>query len=150
MPSRRRRVVALVALLASCTEPRADETIARVGTASVAGCYSYADTITLRGALMRETHPGPPNYESIAGGDAEESGYYLHLSSAICTRSGAQDVPDQAPVEGVRRVQLVLDSAGYAAFRPYLGQQIATVGVLFSAHTGHHHAPLLLSNARLL
>ena len=119
-------------------------------TQARATCLDYRDTVELEGALRRETYPGPPNYESIAEGDEEQTGYYLHLNEAICARSSGPDVDDasEVPQDSVLRVQLVLDSAGYARLQPELGRAVALRGTLFSAYTGHHHAPLLLDVLR--
>jgi hypothetical protein len=107
-------------------------------------CFSYSDTVTLQGTLERRTFPGPPNYESIHGGDQPETGFYLELPRPICTlASGGSEAR-----ENVRTVQLVLDSAGYDRLRPSIGRRTTVRGVLFSSLTGHHHAPLLLEVAR--
>ena len=112
-----------------------------------ASCMDYRDTVTIRGIVRREVYAGPPNYESVAAGDAPEAGFYLHLSQAICARSARGGTADASlqPVDRARRVQLVLASAGFASLRPQLGQVVELRGTLFSAYTGHHHAPLLLS-----
>lgn len=91
------------------------------------------------------TFPGRPNYESIKRGDEAETGFYVSLKVPICTtadQSGGQPV-----THDVRLVQLVLDAKGYARLRPMLNKQVAVDGHLFVAHTGHHHAPLLLQPA---
>lgn len=108
------------------------------------GCLNYAETVSLNGKLVRETHPGRPNYESIKDGDEEETGFYLHLDTPICTYERSEDEPDERAMDNVVRVQLILDSAGYAFWRPRLGQKVNVLGSLTAAHTGHHHAPLLL------
>jgi hypothetical protein len=54
------------------------------------------------------------------------------------------NVPDEMSTDSVRRIQLVLDSAGYAHFESRLKTEVTVRGQLFSAHTMHHHAPLLL------
>jgi hypothetical protein len=108
------------------------------------GCFSYRDTVAIRGVLRREIHPGRPNYESVASGDEAETGFYLHLPVPACTRDGTDDWME-ARLDTVNRVQLVLDSVGYAALRPYLEDTVAVRGTIFSSHTGHHHAPLLLT-----
>jgi hypothetical protein len=103
---------------------------------------SEPDTVALTGVLRRHTYPGAPNYESVANGDAPETGYYLHLLTPVCTAPEAE--PDDAQV-GIRVLQLVLDSAGYARLRSRLGSRVSLRGTLFASFTGHHHAPLLLT-----
>lgn len=139
--------------------PRASAALAFVTALSAAGgraqatasaCLRYEpDTVALSGVLRRETHPGPPNYESVRAGDAPETGFYLHLALPVCARGrpvgdGEPD-PTAAPVDSAHVVQLVLDRAGYARLRPSLGREVTLRGTLFSAYTGHHHAPLLLT-----
>lgn len=108
------------------------------------GCFSYTETVSLNGKLVRETHPGRPNFESIKDGDEEERGFYLHLDAPICTNEGRSDEPDERATDSVVRVQLILDSAGYALWRPKLGRKVNVLGSLAASFTGHHHAPLLL------
>jgi hypothetical protein len=85
-----------------------------------------------------------PNYESIKKGDAPETGYYLLAKQFICTiDSPGAEIHESK--KGVRLVQLVLDEKGYEKLRPLLGKSVKIKGSLFSAHTGHHHAPLLLN-----
>lgn len=154
-------LVATIVTVLACADTRARESareptvdvlgralVPQAGGAAVAKlddkCFHYAQTVELRGTLRREIHPGRPNFESIAGGDEKETGYYLHLPARICTRASAPNVPDEMSTDSVRRVQLVLDSAGYAHFKPRLNAEVSVRGQLFSAHTMHHHAPLLL------
>jgi hypothetical protein len=113
-------------------------------------CLRYEpDTVVLTGILRRHTYPGPPNFESVRAGDAPETGYYLHLGHPVCaSRQYASDAEvDAAAARHVdaRLVQLVLDSAGYARLRPLLGQRVTLRGRVFSAFTGHHHAPLVMT-----
>jgi hypothetical protein len=91
------------------------------------------------------TFPGRPNYESIKRGDEAETGFYMALKIPICTSAG---LSEDAPVtHDVRLVQLVLEAKGYERLRPLLNKQVTVDGHLFAAHTGHHHAPLLLQPA---
>lgn len=106
-------------------------------------CIKYEpESITLTGKLRRETFPGRPNYESVANGDEAETGFYLSLESPICTvgDSGA----DRVAFESVLEIQLVLSEKQYAMLRSRLGEKIGLCGQLFSAHTGHHHADVLM------
>jgi hypothetical protein len=109
-----------------------------------AGCLPYGpDSVSVAGILERRTYPGRPNYARIAEGDEPETGFYLRLSKPVCTIADTT-APDAPNLRGVRLVQLVLDSTGYAALRPRLGQRVVLRGTLFGALTGHHHAPRLL------
>jgi hypothetical protein len=89
-------------------------------------CVSYRDTVIVHGTLERLTFPGWPNYESVAAGDEAETGYYIRLQDPICACPGAGQSPDSdatvEPKDSVLLIQLVLDSTGYALFRPVLGK----------------------------
>jgi hypothetical protein len=116
-------------------------------------CLRYEpDTIHVSGVLRRHTYPGPPNYESVRRGDAAETGFYLHLAHPVCARGrpAGDGEPDAAATrrDSVRVIQLVLDSTGYSRLRRSLGRRVTLRGTLFSSHTGHHHAPLLLTPLR--
>ncbi|WP_374354427.1 DUF4431 domain-containing protein [Chitinimonas sp.] len=114
-----------------------------------APCLSYRQPVALSGKLQRLTFAGPPNFESVARGDAAETGFYLKLGQPVCTTGNPDDDEMYLPQRGVALVQLVLDTQGYAALRPYLDQSISLQGRLFAQHTGHHHAPLLLESVTL-
>jgi len=119
-------------------------TLLFVPGALLAQCLSYGpEIVSVSGQLERHTFPGRPNYESVENGDEAETGFYLKLAHPVCTLGDAQS-PDAYPQEGVTSIQLVLDQEGYEELRPLLGMQLNLRGKLFAAHTGHHHAPLLL------
>ena len=118
--------------------------------AGVGSCLGYDPrVVALRGILRRHTFPGPPNYESAQAGDEAETGFYLHLARPVCT-FGDEDDYEAYPQQNVSLVQLNFgrvpggDSVGYARLRPVLGRRVAIVGTLYAAHTGHHHAPLII------
>nr|WP_315394120.1 DUF4431 domain-containing protein [uncultured Duganella sp.] len=111
--------------------------------ARAADCLNYEpDTVTLVGELHRATFPGKPDFDSIDHGDEPETGFYLSLNPAICTRG--KSAGDQQAHDGVQEVQLVLTPEQYAALRPRLGGQVELQGRLFAAFSGHHHADVLL------
>lgn len=112
-----------------------------------AKCFKYEpEVVTVSGKLVRKTFAGPPNYESIKKGDAPETGFYLSVKQPICTiASDGSEVNESE--RDVSLVQLVLEPKGYEQLRPLLGKSVTIKGSLFSAHTGHHHAPLLLNFA---
>jgi len=92
--------------------------------------------------VVRLTFPGAPNFESVAQGDAPETGFYLRLATPICTQA-TNDVDDAKA--GVTLVQVLLDADGYARLRPSIGQSLTLAGTLSGALSGHHHAPVLLA-----
>ncbi|MDK2125417.1 DUF4431 domain-containing protein [Parachitinimonas caeni] len=109
-----------------------------------AECLKYEpEVVTLSGKLVRKTFPGLPNFESIRNGDDPETGFYLVVRNPICT-VGDQSEPGSTPMTGVSLVQLLLRQKEYQELRPLLGKSVKIKGTLFSAHTAHHHAPILL------
>jgi hypothetical protein len=109
-----------------------------------AACLRYEpDTVRILGKLTRRTFYGPPGFGEDPKHDAKEVGFYLESPVALCTLKSS----DNEAKSGVKLVQLVLDSAGYARLRPRLGTSVALRGTLFAAITGHHHAPILLTVA---
>jgi hypothetical protein len=113
-------------------------------------CLSYfSKQNILTGRLERKTYPGRPNFESVSKGDEPESGYYLILDRPVCTY-GSEDDAMAGRLTNVSLVQLLLNDSTYTMLRPLLSKRIKISGNLFSAHTGHHHAPLLLENISLI
>lgn len=113
-------------------------------------CLSYEPAmVRISGRLERKTYPGRPNFKSIRNGDEPETGFYLSVSRPICTNADGSSADAYPQQNGVKLVQLVLDRAGYKKLRPMLSRIVTLKGSLFAAHTGHHHAPLLLNNVQL-
>ncbi len=109
-------------------------------------CLSYEPSVvSLSGELDRRTFPGRPNYEYINKGDEPETGFYLILESPVCVK-GDDSSPFHYPQNEVNLVQLILDKKGYEKFRHFLNKKIKVRGTLFGSHTGHHHAPLIISS----
>ncbi|MFP5295862.1 MAG: DUF4431 domain-containing protein [Alphaproteobacteria bacterium] len=96
---------------------------------------------TLSGVLTVQLFAGPPNYESIAGGDAEERAFILELPRRLC----ATDGEFISPATSFDRVQVsASDEAVLGVLRAAVGSTVTVRGEAFGAHTGHHHAPLVL------
>jgi hypothetical protein len=110
---------------------------------AVGQCLEYEPAVVnLSGTVARETHPGPPNYESIRRGDSPETIWILRLMKLICV-TGADDI--NVKEDKQKEVQLVLEPAQFKKYRRLIGHRVAVTGKLFHAHTGHHHKHLLLS-----
>jgi hypothetical protein len=115
------------------------------------GCLSYEPSVVeLRGTIVRETFPGPPDYESIRGEDRPEVYWLVVLSHPVCVDQDKTD-PDLNPAQkDVRRIQLVFhDAAIYKTQKALVGKSVVAKGTLFGAHTGHHHTPVLLTVSNL-
>ena len=114
--------------------------------ASAQDCLSYEPRVErVTGTILKKTFPGPPNYESIRGGDRPETFWILHLDRPVCVTGNTDDVNE--PEQSVTDLQLVLDEKQYAQLRRMPGKKIHVVmsGKLFHAHTAHHRTSVLLS-----
>lgn len=100
---------------------------------------SKQPTIYASGNLSRPMFPGPPNYEDVRKGDAPEPSYILTLDSPFCV-TGDDFLEDGQTID---RIQL-LDNKG--VLTNLNGHPIEVRGNdPFGEHTGHHHAPLLMT-----
>lgn len=95
-------------------------------TSEAASCLQYG-AVTLTGTLVRQTYPGPPDYEDITKGDEPRVIWVLLLESGIC----AIDPDARYPREHYQReIQLRVRSDQYTRYRPLLGRRIDVVGNL--------------------
>lgn len=97
--------------------------------------------ISVSGELSRPMFAGPPNYEDVRKGDTPEPAYILTLDSPFCV------VGDEFQDDGqtIDRIQLI-DQNGILI--KLVGQSVDVSGNdPFGEHTGHHHAPLLMTVA---
>jgi hypothetical protein len=106
-------------------------------------CLNYEpDTVTLSGAIKPRTFAGPPNYQSVAKGDAREDVWLLELRKPICV----SEKTDAEGEKNVTEVQLVFleGQKQYDRYRSFRGRRATVTGTLFHAETGHHHTKVLL------
>jgi Domain of unknown function (DUF4431) len=90
-----------------------------------AHCLQY-QPVSLAGTLVRQTYPGPPDYESVTQGDRPEEIWVLLLDEFIC-------VEDSYPYSreyGQREIQLVLGAEQYEQYRGLLGKRVIVSGPL--------------------
>jgi hypothetical protein len=111
-----------------------------------------ANNLSFEGILNYRIFAGPPNYEDVRKGDAPEPTYILTLPEPICA-SGDEFV-DQS--DKFNEVQIFPESSDKAAqalsrdLRRLVGKRVVVEGTSpFGAHTGHHHAPLMLPITRI-
>jgi hypothetical protein len=113
----------------------------KIAQAAAGKCLNYQpEIVAVSGKLHRETFPGRPNFESVNNGDEPETGFYMTLTSPICTVTNKFD----EGVKSVLEIQLILNQQQYDELRPKLGKVILLKGKLSAAISGHHHAALLL------
>lgn len=106
--------------------------------------YFEPKYVELNGTIKTLQFAGPPNYESIKNGDADETGPYLILNNPI----DVQLIPklqndNDIPEKNVKLLQLVVQNNNDWE-KAKEGNYVHIVGTLFHAFTGHHHARVLL------
>ena len=115
------------------------------GRRTADGCVSVADPrarVSVSGRLTLRRFAGPPNYESVAAGDAEERTFIVELPRAACLDDGGSFAD---PAQRFTAVQVSATRAALmAALRSAVGRQVRVSGQGFAAQTGHHHAPLVV------
>lgn len=141
------KVLGLVVLQLALTGPVVGQA---VGPQTSAGCISVANfrgSITVSGRLTMQLFPGPPNYESIAAGDAEERTFIIELPRAVCIDDGGEfaDPSEQFVTVHVSSTQEALLTVLGAS----VGRHVTVSGEGFASHTGHHHAPLVVLADRI-
>ena len=101
--------------------------------------------VELKGVIKNLQFPGPPNYERIEKGDADETGPYLVLENPIdvIPISKSQN-DDDTSEKNVKLIQLVVENKqDWKKVKE--GNQVEISGTLFHSHTGHHHTRVLLT-----
>ena len=89
-------------------------------------CLEYGPN-SLYGTLVRQTYPGPPDYESLTRGDEPLVIWVLLLDQRICVAD-----PDRRSfwANYEREVQLVLQDAQYQHYGDLLGRKVVVTGDL--------------------
>jgi len=125
-----------------------------LASAANAACLDLKQTnvLSFEGTLNYRIFAGPPNYEDVRKGGTPEPTYILTLTEPICA-SGDEFVD---PRDTFSQVQIFPESSGKAVpalakdLRRWVGKRVVVEGASpFGAHTGHHHAPLLLPITRI-
>jgi hypothetical protein len=136
-----KNTIAILALLVS-TAGNAQSNQTGLTASPCLNISNASDRVTLRGTLRRQAFPGSPNFESIANGDQAEDTFILELPDSICLNDGGEFAD---PAERVVTVHVGIGSQDVAPIlAAAVGQVIEVSGEAFAAHTGHHHAPLVL------
>jgi hypothetical protein len=128
-------------------------TLGLASAANAAGLdLKQTNVLSLEGTLNYRIFAGPPNYEDVRKGDTPEPTYILTLAEPICA-SGDEFVD---PRDKFSQVQIFPESSDKAAsalsrdLRRWIGKRVVVEGASpFGAHTGHHHAPLMLPITRI-
>ena len=113
------------------------------GSMAMDSCLDYMPRdATLEGKLVNETFAGPPNYRSVAQGDAPETFWILHLVKSLCVNKGTDRMNEAE--SNIRKVQLLMDDDKYNRFRDLVGRHVSVKGKLSHSFTIHHREKVLL------
>ncbi|MGO9983169.1 MAG: DUF4431 domain-containing protein [Rhodomicrobium sp.] len=121
---------------------------------AIAACLDLhqAGGFTFEGVLSYKIFPGSPNFEDVRRGDTPEPSYILKLDEPICV-TGDDFVEPNSRIEQVQVYPEGEDRAAenlWNELRAMTGKRVSVSGSnAFGAHTGHHHAPLLLQIASI-
>jgi hypothetical protein len=96
-------------------------------------CLQYGP-VSLTGVLVRQTYPGPPDYESITKGDEPRIILVLQLDSPVCVDESGSGYAGEY---NEREIQLDFEDDGYAKHRHLLGKQIIATGALIRGGARH-------------
>ena len=109
------------------------------------GCLAYGGRVQIEGTLERKTFPGPPQFESVAAGDAPETVWLLRLDSPACVTADRNDSSGvNGAARGVKAIQLLLKPDQYRVYSRWIGGHAVLKGRLLGRMTAHHHTPVLL------
>ena len=97
-----------------------------VSQSVAAHCLEYG-TNSLSGTLVRQTYPGPPDYESVTSGDKPLVIWVLVLEYYICVADPTNRLPKE---RYEREIQLVLEEAQYERYGDLLGKRVTVTGNL--------------------
>ena len=108
------------------------------------GCFDVSEpdnSLSFTGKLVDRVFPGPPNYRSVAKGDAPERTLILEMSASICITDGGQMAD---PKRKFDTIHLYAPNDLAPILAAAKGRVVTVTGSGFPEHTGHHHAPLVL------
>lgn len=111
-----------------------------IAAATSSACYDWSANASLSGIVAERIFPGPPNWESIEGGDASLTAILLELDEPICLRNGDKEM-DQEDIDGLASIHLV---PGDFTELLNVGSRVRITGTFMESHTGYHQTPALL------
>jgi hypothetical protein len=105
--------------------------------------YYEPKFVELTGVIKTLVFPGPPNFESIKNGDADETGPYLILNSPIdIDLVPAIKSDNDEPEKNVKILQIaVANDNDWKKVKE--GNYVTIIGNLYHSFNGHHHARVL-------
>lgn len=104
-------------------------------------CYQYGNVVELAGTLVRQTHAGPPDYESPARGDEARVTLVVLLDRPICAFDARSRYPRVGYQDELQLISGVIEPS-------LLGERVRVTGRLVSG-AGKHHKLLILTDTRI-
>ncbi len=102
-------------------------------------CLQYGE-VSLTGTLVRQTHPGPPDYESVTKGDKPRVILILLLERNVCV----VDPDPKYPREYLEReIQIIADVDKLESYKQLLGKKVEATGELMPGGA-RYDKPLVL------
>jgi hypothetical protein len=92
----------------------------------VRDCFRYEE-VQLTGTLVRQTYPGPPDYESVTKGDQPQVIWVLLLEQGMCV---VDEYPSYPRVYREREIQLIVEPEQYQRYKRLLGKKVVALGEL--------------------
>ena len=115
-----------------------------IAGASSCTIFQFGNEVRIGGWITKRTYAGPPNYQSIQSGDMPETIHVLHMDKPACVHPAQTDLENEA-ADNIGEAQLVVMERGsFKAASRLIGRHVWVTGRFFSAHSGHHHTPVLL------
>ncbi len=108
----------------------------------VSGSYS-----SVRGRILKEIYPGPPNYESVKNGDKPMKYWFLKTERPICSYESDMTTDELTKIASQNKFQLVIDD--YDKYKNKQGKLVTVHGMPYSRHTGYHNTALLIEVANI-
>jgi hypothetical protein len=88
-------------------------------------CLHYGP-IQIAGMIVRQTHAGPPDYESVTKGDEPRTVWVLQLDERVCVEANTRYPREPIQLE----IELALTPQQYQEYRQLLGQKVRVTGEL--------------------
>lgn len=111
-----------------------------------AECLKDGDTVIIKGKLVQQVFPGPPNYYSIQQGDTPETDWLLVLDRPQCMVARSEETGAVVLLsDRVEALQVAVKGQGAAVeYAPLVGHRVEISGPLYKAQSGHVHAVALI------
>lgn len=105
-------------------------------------CLVQDQKVELSGKLQKVMFAGPPNYESIDGGDQAEAELVVDLTKRICV-SGDDSHEEE---KGIGTIQLLFKggAAESERYKPFVLHKVEITGKLVRPQTRHHRTAVLI------